>query len=311
MPADSGDAVDGALPDAEGAGTETVTGHEDGKVVAIVRGRELRRLPTDLYIPPDALAVILETFEGPLDLLLYLIRRQNLDILEISVSAVTDQYINYIELMAALELDLAGEYLLMAATLAEIKSRLLLPRAAEDDEEEEDPRAELVRRLREYERFKEAAERLDRLPRLERDTHLAHASRPEPVARRAQPAVALDELLDAFAAAMARAELSSDHTIEQEPLSVRERMTDVLARVNEGFVTFTELLDASEGRRGIVVTFLALMQLLQEALVEVVQTREYGPIHVRPLEEAERVVPGPGTKPEDAGPVPGLVQREA
>ena len=254
-----------------------------GRVVAIVRGQALTKLPEDLYIPPDALAVILETFEGPLDLLLYLIRRQNLDILEISVSAVTDQYMRYIELMTALELDLAGEYLLMAATLAEIKSRLVLPRPASVDDEEEDPRAELVRRLREYERFKAAAQKLDDLPRVERDMHLARAARPRLVAERAEPDVTLSELLAAFADVMQRAQLHRHHEITREPLSVRERMTEVLARLGDApsFVAFTGLLNPTEGRHGLVVTFLALMQLLQDGLIELVQARAYAPIHIR------------------------------
>ena len=263
---------------------EAATAAENrGRVVAIVRGQALTKLPEDLYIPPDALAVILETFEGPMDLLLYLIRRQNLDILEISVSAVTDQYMRYIELMTALELDLAGEYLLMAATLAEIKSRLVLPRPASADAEEEDPRAELVRRLREYERFKAAAQKLDDLPRVERDVHLARAARPQLVAERAEPDVTLSELLAAFAEAMQRAQLHRHHEIAREPLSVRERMTEVLARLGDAssFVAFTGLLNPAEGRHGLVVTFLALMQLLQDGLIELVQARAFAPIHIR------------------------------
>ncbi|MDE0693564.1 MAG: ScpA family protein [Gammaproteobacteria bacterium] len=260
-----------------------------GRVVAIVRGQALTKLPEDLYIPPDALAVILETFEGPLDLLLYLIRRQNLDILEISVSAVTDQYMRYIELMTALELDLAGEYLLMAATLAEIKARLVLPRPASADDEEEDPRAELVRRLREYERFKAAAQKLDDLPRVERDVHPARAARPRLVAERAEPDVTLAELLAAFADAMQRAELHRHHEIAREPLSVRERMTEVLARLGDAssFVALTGLLNPTEGRYGLVVTFLALMQLLQDGLIELVQSRAYAPIHIRAQGQTE------------------------
>ncbi len=260
-----------------------------GRVVAIVRGQALTKLPEDLYIPPDALAVILETFEGPLDLLLYLIRRQNLDILEISVSAVTDQYMRYIELMTALELDLAGEYLLMAATLAEIKARLVLPRPASADDEEEDPRAELVRRLREYERFKSAAQKLDDLPRVERDVHSARAARPRLVAERAEPDVTLAELLAAVADAMQRAELHRHHEIAREPLSVRERMTEVLARLGDAssFVAFTGLLNPAEGRYGLVVTFLALMQLLQDGLIELVQSRAYAPIHIRAQGETQ------------------------
>ena len=264
------------------AAVHGATPPQPGAVVALVAGKALRELPADLYIPPDALEVFLEAFEGPLDLLLYLIRRQNLDILDIQVSEITEQYLRYIELMEALKLDLAGEYLLMAAMLAEIKSRLLLPQPTQD-EEEVDPRAELVRRLQEYEQLKTAAERLDELPRLERDLHLAQAAKPETTQRQAHPAVDLKELLVALAEALRRADLHERHTVQLEELSVRERMSDVLARINEAadFVPFAELFNAREGRRGVVVTFLALLELLREALVDVVQYAPFAPLHVR------------------------------
>lgn len=256
----------------------------------LVRGKALRDLPTDLYIPPDALRVILDAFEGPLDLLLYLIRRQNLDILDIQVAQITEQYLHYIDLMKTLELDLAAEYLLMAATLAEIKSRLLLPQPKSGEAEDEDPRAELVRRLQEYERFKLAAERLDNLPRLERDLRAAHAAKPELAKRRAHPEVDQRELLMAFAEVMRRAALHQSHSVSFEGLSVRERMSEVLARVGKsnGFVPFASLFDVTEGRAGVVVTFLALMELLRESVLEVAQTDSFAPIYVRPARSATR-----------------------
>ena len=251
-------------------------------VVALIDGKVVDQLPSDLYIPPDALEVFLEAFEGPLDLLLYLIRRQNLDILDIEVAEVTEQYLRYIDLMKALKLDLAGEYLLMAAMLAEIKSRLLLPQPAADDEDE-DPRAELVRRLQEYERIKRAAENLDALPRQDRDLFGAHVGKPEWVKQRVQPTVDLKELMVALAEVLRRADLHQVHAVQLEGLSVRERMSDILARVNaaSGFAAFDALFDPREGRRGVVVTFLALLELAREALVELVQNAAFSPIYVR------------------------------
>lgn len=253
----------------------------DDNVVAMVRGKAVRELPSDLYIPPQALQVFLETFEGPLDLLLYLIRRQNLDILDIQVAEITAQYLRYIELMEALKLDLAGEYLLMAATLAEIKSRLLLPRPTVE-EDEADPRAELVRRLQDYERVKEAAERLDKLPRLERELHVVSAGPPMLAQRHQHPTVDMKDLIVALADVMRRADLHRRHAVAIEGLSVRLRMTEVLDRVNAatGFLPFTSLFDAQEGRRGVVVTFLALLELLREALVDLTQDGPFAPVYV-------------------------------
>lgn len=254
---------------------------KDGPV-AIVGGEALLELPADLHIPPDALEVFLETFEGPLDLLLYLIRRHNLDILEVSVAEVTEQYMRYIELMQVLKLELAGEYLLMAATLASIKSRLLLPRH-DAEGEEDDPRAELMRRLQEYERIKAAAQDIGELPRMERDIFPVQPERPEPVKRRANPAVDLKEVLVALAEVLHRMEMYQHHAVQMEPLSVRERMSDVLVRLGErsDFVPFLELFRAGEGRMGVVVTFLAVTELIREQLIDFVQNEAFAPIYVR------------------------------
>jgi segregation and condensation protein A len=249
---------------------------------AIVMGEAMTELPKDLYIPPRALEVILEAFEGPLDLLLYLIRRQNLDILEIDVSAITEQYMHYVELMDAMQFELAAEYLLMAAMLAEIKSRMLLPRSKEEDEEEEDPRANLIRRLQEYERFKKAAEDIEALPRLERDTWVATIEPPDLHRERPLPELDMKELLLALGEVLKRADMYESHHIERESLSTRERMSDVLEALREKkFVPFVALFKAEEGRLGVVVTFLALMELIKESLVEIVQTEGFGPIHVK------------------------------
>jgi len=248
---------------------------------AIVQGRHVTELPKDLYIPPEALEVFLETFEGPLDLLLYMIRRQNLDILEINVADITKQYMAYIDLMTSMQFELAAEYLLMAAMLAEIKSRMLLPRQVAE-EDEDDPRAELIRRLQEYERFKKAAEDLEDLPRLGRDIFLASAREPERGEEKPQPAVEMKELLVSLAAVLRRAEMFESHRVQREPLSTRERMSQVLESLRgQQFVPFVSLFTLAEGRLGVVVTFLAIMELIKETLVEIVQTEAFGPIHVK------------------------------
>ncbi len=255
----------------------------DSATIALVAGEAVQELPTDLYIPPEALEVFLETFEGPLDLLLYLIRRQNLNILDIKVAAITEQYMTYIDLMQALQLELAGEYLVMAAMLAEIKSRMLLPRVESADEEEGDPRAELIRRLQEYEQIKTAAEDLSEIPRLERDIYLAAASKPDLVRVQAEPEVELKEVLLSLARVLKRAEMFASHEVQLEPLSVRDRMGNVLSLVSDTteFVPFNELFTVSEGRMGVVVTFLAIMELVRESLIEFVQAEPFAPIHVR------------------------------
>ena len=255
--------------------------------IAWVAGEEIQQLPKDLYIPPEALEVFLETFEGPLDLLLYLIRRQNLDILQVEVSVITAQYMSYIELMQALELELAAEYLLMAAMLAEIKSRMLLPRPEEFDDED-DPRTELIRRLQEYEQIKTAAEDLGELPRVERDVFIGAASKPKLVREHGEPDVDLREVLLSLAQVLRRAELFTKHEIKFEALSVRDRMGNILSRVKqgEGFIGFNELFRAEEGRIGVVVTFLAIMELIRESLVDFVQAEPFAPIHVRVRQNA-------------------------
>ena len=251
---------------------------------AIVEGKTFTELPKDLYIPPDALEVFLEAFEGPLDLLLYLIRRQNLDILEIRVAEITQQYMQYVELMHAMQFELAAEYLVMAAMLAEIKSRMLLPRPQLDEAEEaEDPRAELIRRLQEYERFKQAAEAIDALPRVDRNVFPGSATPPPIDRQQPLPDVELKDLLLAFSEVLRRADMFQNHKISFEALSTRERMGDVLKALSgdTSFVPFQALFTAEEGRLGVVVTFLAIMELIKESLIEIVQSEPFAPIHVR------------------------------
>jgi segregation and condensation protein A len=250
---------------------------------AVVEGQPITEMPRDLYIPPQALEVFLEAFEGPLDMLLYLIRRQNLDILDIPIAEITRQYMRYIELMQVLQLELAGEYLLMAATLAEVKSRMLLPRVGTDiSAEEADPRAELVRRLQEYERFKRAAEGIDRMPRQERDTWVASAELADRKVVRIPPQVTLQEMLIAFQDVLSRSDMFAHHHVQREPLSVRQRMTDILASLtSNAFIDFVRLFTAEEGRRGVTVSFVAILELLREGLIEIVQSEAYGPLHVR------------------------------
>ncbi len=256
---------------------------------AMVQGQPLLQLPDDLYIPPDALEVFLEAFEGPLDLLLYLTRRQNLDIVDIPIAEVTRQYTGYIDMMTTLRMELAAEYLVMAAILAEIKSRMLLPRIHVEEDEEHDPRSDLIRRLQEYERFKQAADDLDALPRLERDIVVATAAAEKPEVLQAPPDVDLKELLLALRDVMSRAELMAHHQIQSEPLSVRERMARITELVSgsDQFVEFDQCFDLSEGRRGAVVTFLALLELLREHLVDLVQQEQFGMIYLRRPNETQ------------------------
>lgn len=276
----------------DAADTTDTASLEQGTVDAARQAEALGRLydepivelPEDLYIPPEALRVFLEAFEGPLDLLLYLIRRHNLDILNVDVAAITHQYIAYIELMSSLEIELAGEYLLMAATLAEIKSRSLLPRPPKDgdDDEEEDPRAELIRRLQAYERLKQAAETLGELPRLGRDWFPARAALPPLESRVVHPDVELNELLSALADIMRRAELNQSHQISREALSTRERMLAIMERLeHQRYTPFEALFCLEEGRAGVVVTFMAILELAKEAMIEIVQNAPLSPIHVR------------------------------
>jgi len=261
-----------------------VTGQvaEQGEMpFALVQGEPLTVIPQDLYIPPNALEVILEAFEGPLDLLLYLIKRQNIDILEIPLEDTTRQYMQYIDLMQNLKIELASEYLLMAAMLAEIKSRMLLPRPAAS-EDEDDPRAELIRRLQEYERFRNAAQNIDELPRVNREIYLTDVELPETHQDKPLPEVDLRDILFAFKDAMARAEMYSHHHIQREALSVRERMSSVLSAISaDGFIDYTSLFTIEEGRRGVVVTLLAILELVKEQLIDLVQSEAFAPIHLK------------------------------
>ena len=262
---------------------------------AVVEGEPITELPRDLYIPPYALEVFLEAFEGPLDLLLYLIRRQNLDILDIPIAEISRQYVQYIELMKEIHFELAGEYLVMAATLAEIKSRMLLPRSG-DEEEEEDPRAELVRRFQEYERFKKAAGDIDALERLERDVLQASAEVGERPVVTKLPDITLKELLIVFKDALDRSTMFAHHHVRREPLSVRERMSTILVTLqSERYMDFQRLFDPTEGRRGVTVTFLAILELVKESLIDIVQAEAFGPIHIR----ASQASPGPAELSED------------
>jgi len=253
--------------------------------IAIFKGSPFTELPEDLYIPPDALEVFLETFEGPLDLLLYLIRRQNLDVLDIPIAAITRQYISYIDMMTEMRMELAAEYLLMAAILAEIKSRMLLPRSTSTEEEEEDPRAELARRLQEYERFKAAAEHLDTMPRCERDLFEVGVDTSAIAVRRVYPEVDLKEVLIAFQDVLRRAERKTHHRILREPLSVRERMSNILNQLKHSpFVAFGDLFRRGEGRQGAVVSLLAILELCKERLIEIIQEEPLAELHVRPAD---------------------------
>ena len=281
------EAAVGAEPAGDEATPQSIAQPQQGEMpFAVVMGQAVTELPKDLYIPPQALEVFLEAFEGPLDLLLYLIKRQNLDILEIDVSRVTEQYMHYVDLMDAMQFELAAEYLLMAAMLTEIKSRMLLPRSTDVEDDEEDPRAQLIRRLQEYERFKKAAEDIEEMPRLERDTWVGSARPPDLNRSRPDPDVNMRELLLALGEVMRRADMFESHHIQREALSTRERMTEVLDKLSgQQFVPFVALFSAHEGRLGVVVTFLAVMELIKESLVEIVQTESFGPIHVKARSE--------------------------
>ncbi len=272
MSDDTGDMAQDSTADSPGAESP----------VALVSGRPLADIPRDLYIPPDALAVFLEAFEGPLDLLLYLIRRQNMNILDVDVSEITRQYMDYIGAMEAMRFELAAEYLVMAATLAEIKSRMLLPRQESEEDEESDPRAELIRRLQQYERFKKAAEEIDELPRLERDNFAVSAALPKLPSSQPHPDVDLREMLLALQGVLRRADLFTSHHVEREKLSTRERMSAILAQLEDDrFVAFESLFTPEEGRLGVVVTFLATLELVKEQLIDVAQAEVLGPIHIR------------------------------
>ncbi len=256
---------------------------------AMVEGRPFTEIPEDLFIPPDALEIILESFEGPLDLLLYLIRKQNMDILDIPVAIITEQYMQYVELMRKLKLDLAAEYLVMAAMLAEIKSRMLLPRSSDgDDEDGEDPRAALVRRLQEYERYRKAAEELDDLPRLERDLFVTTAELQDEEQPIPLPQVDLQALVNAYEIAVERARRNQNWLIGREVLSVRERMSMLLEQLqSREFLRLEEMFNPQEGRMGLVVSFIAILELVKDKVLVVVQNTPYSPVHVKSISGAQ------------------------
>ncbi|MFK7858624.1 MAG: ScpA family protein [Granulosicoccus sp.] len=284
-------AVDGNL-----AEVLAPTGH-----IALIRGEPLTQLPLDLYIPPDALEVILEAFEGPLDLLLYLIKRQNLDILNIPIADITAQYMKYIGMMETMKFELAAEYLVMAAMLAEIKSRMLLPRIDEDGDDENDPRAELIRRLQEYERIKTGAVSLDEMPRMERDHQQLKVVPPTIEREVPQPEVSMKELMLALRDVAERAERMGHHSISRETLSVRARMSHVLSVLKIGeFCEFSTLFNPEEGRLGVVVTFLAVLELCKEAAIDIVQSEPFAPIYLKP--RSKSVTPADADPPADAEP---------
>ena len=265
--------------------TITKTPRQEEMILATVQGKRVTTLPEDLYVPPNALEILLDTFAGPLDFLLYLIRKQNIDILDIDVAKISEQYTSYIDLMDALQMELAGDYLVMAAYLAELKSRMLLPRP-EEQKDEEDPRAELIKRLQEYQRFKSAAEKIDTMPRIDRDFYAAQAQLPEFALETPLADIPLEGLALALAEVMRRVEQSQAHLINFEELSIRERMTHILERMrNEAFIEFTTLFNKEEGKIGVVVTFLAILELLKDSLIEIVQSEEFGPIHIKGIEE--------------------------
>ncbi|MDG0996793.1 MAG: segregation/condensation protein A [Gammaproteobacteria bacterium] len=261
---------------------EATQAAQDEMPFAIVHGERISVPPQDLYIPPDALEVFLDAFEGPLDLLLYLIKRQNLDILTLPVLKITQQYTDYISLMENMRLELAAEYLVMAAMLAEIKSRMLLPRPVEDSDEE-DPRAQLIRRLQEYERYKKAAEDVDNLPRSERDFEEISIHEVEIVSEEKLPVVEMKDLAFALQEVLRRADMQIAHSVKRETLSIRERMTEVLSRLSvDEFVEFVSLFSVEEGRAGVIVSFIAILELLKSQVIEIVQSDIYAPIYVKP-----------------------------
>ena len=258
---------------------------------ALIDGEAFNEIPKDLYIPPGALKILVEAFQGPLDLLLYLIKKQNIDILNINVAEITDQYMAYVELMESSQFELAAEYLVMAAMLAEIKSRMLLPRQENLEAEEDDPRMELIRRLQEYERFKKAAARLDELPRMNRDFHRAIATPPKMERVTIDPDVDLKDVLVSLAQVLRRADMFGSHQIHRETLSTREKMSELLVRINDKkFVPLSSLLIREEGRLGVVVTFLAIMELLKGSMIEIVQSEPFAPIHVKARTLSEQPV---------------------
>jgi len=259
----------------------------DAVSVAKVNGQLWQKIPKDLFIPPDALSVFLDAFEGPLDLLLYLIKKQKLDILELPMQKITAQYMEYVDVMTILKIELAGEYLVMAALLSEIKSRLLLPKTVNVEDELEDPRIVLIRQLQEYEIFKNAAENIEEQPRLQRDIFVAHANAPKNIA--ASPLLAevsLQDLAYNLQTLLKKAEHYEHHQIAREVLTTREKMAYILSLLTENEVkTFTQVVNLSEGRRGVVVSFLAILELVKEALINLVQNESQGDIYLSLVDE--------------------------
>ena len=251
--------------------------------LAYVKGEPYLAIPKDLYLPPDALEVVLESFEGPLDLLLYLIKSQNFDILELPVSKITDQYIQYIDLMRELKLELAAEYMLMAATLAEIKSKLLLPQRNDAAEEEDDPRAELIRRLQEYERYKKASINIDDLSRVDRDFYLPKKVSFKPILKEhKKEAVDLEKLVVIFHELLEQNKYLKSHDVKKDHLSVREKMTNILNSLNNlEFIDFRTLLNSSEGKYGLIVSFLAVLELIKLSLIDCAQANNDSTIHLK------------------------------
>ena len=274
-------ATSDAAGQAEAAQMEIPTPVETSHAIR-VRGEVLTELPRDLYIPPDALEVFFDTFEGPLDLLLYLIRKANVDILDIPMAKLTQQYIEYVEVMRQKNLELAAEYLVMAAMLMEIKSRILLPRARHVEEGEQDPRAELVRRLLEYEQMKAAALRIDSIPQVGRDVFTVEVWIERTLTERL-PGVNPSDLEEAWRSLLMRAKVTQHHRITRDELSVREYMTIILRRLTDahGFVDFAALFDTTKGVPLLVVNFLAVLELVRETLIEVTQSEPFAPIYVK------------------------------
>ena len=246
-----------------------------------VNGIEVVDIPEDLFIPPDALQIILEQFEGPLDLLLYLIKKQNIDITDIQILPITNQYIEYINMMREMQFELASDYLVMAATLAEIKSKMLIPTNV-DDEEEDDPRADLIKRLLEYQKYKDLSAELDLMPRLNRDNFIATGIFNQIEKRQELPKINMNELEQAFLEVIKRAEINASHNIDTEVLSVRERMTRVLELLNNNDDTvFTDCFDVGEGKMGVVVTFLAILELVKENIIDLIQNDTLSVIYLK------------------------------
>ena len=256
--------------------------NSDDERVALIAGETLTKWPNDLYIPPDALEIVLEDFEGPLDLLLYLIRRQNINILDLPVANITKQYMQYIELMNFMRLDLAADYLVMATILTEIKSRMLLPRPESTEDDSEDPRVELIKRLQEYEIFKDAAQKLDARPRLDRDLYLAYARIEDPEPNNVEATVDMNDLVEAMRKVIIMTARRQNLHVNREALSVKDRMSQILEKVRGGdYVSLSDFFSANEGRQGLVVSFIAVLELVRDRILVLSQNEPFSIIHVK------------------------------